>query len=251
MHWALPPERAAGDPAMSTPADPHADAIRFATALPGLLDEATLRLRRQKRYAHPLELGGRRAANIEKILKQATNCVASLARPEVVLLPVAAEAVGTRVRIGGRVGLDAADIARDVARGGTVTAYLLTLNFDQRHAFDWLAGDYAAHHVQTELASEVLFALGRLAFRYQRDRLPQGWHLRRVTVQTSDICGQRRLWDPVKVQALLGMFDGANPGVSVTETGCFQPLNALLGLTVAVCPESAQGRVSLSSNIRP
>jgi hypothetical protein len=36
------------------------------------------------------------------------------------------------------------------------------------------------------------------------------------------------------VQALLDVFDGTNPGVTITDTGCFQPLNSLLGLTIAV-----------------
>tara|TARA_R110002073_G_scaffold227198_1_gene387923 strand:- start:510 stop:620 length:111 start_codon:yes stop_codon:yes gene_type:complete len=34
------------------------------------------------------------------------------------------------------------------------------------------------------------------------------------------------------VQALLGFFDGINPGVTVSDAGCFQPLDTLLGLTV-------------------
>ncbi len=76
--------------------------------------------------------------------------------------------------------------------------------------------------------------MGRQVFKNQLDLLPKGKRLKRVPVQTSDICGQRRIWDPAKVQALLGVLGAANPGVSVTDTGCFRPLNSLLGLTVAV-----------------
>ncbi len=64
-----------------------------------------------------------------------------------------------------------------------------------------------------------------------RARVP-GARLRRVSVQTAAQCGDRTLWDPAQVQGLLGLFDGVNPGVTVSDTGCFQPLDVLLGLTV-------------------
>ncbi len=205
---------------------------RHDVPLAGLLDVALPRLRRQAQYARPLARGGAAAAGLQDLLGRAGACVAALARPVAFFAPVAARPVPGGVCIAGRVMLDAPDLARDVAAGGAVTAYLLTLGYGQGTAFDRLGGDYGAHHVQSDLAGDVLFALGRHAHRMLQAQNP-GIRLRRVPVQASDLCGARRVWDPARVQALLGVFDAAGPGVSVTDTGCFQPLHSLLGLTVS------------------
>lgn len=206
---------------------------RFEVPLPAMLETALARLQRQARYARPLSKGGRSAASVQALLDRAADCVSALARPEAVLMPVRAEPATGGIRIADRVTLDGDDLASDVARGGAVTAYLLTLNYDQARAFDWLEGDYAVHHVQSDLGSEVLFALGRRAFELQKAQAP-GARMRRVPVQAGSHCGQRRFWDPRRVQALLGVFEGANPGVTVSDTGCFHPLNSLLGLTIRI-----------------
>lgn len=207
---------------------------RFEVPLPGLLTTALTRLQKQSRYARPLSKGGKRAAGITAMLQQAEACVAALAQPEVVLMPVDAAATTNGICIADRVLLEGNDLAHDINMGGKVTAYLLTLGFDQHHAFDWLGGDYAAHHIQSDLASEVLFALGRQVFQEQKAQHPDA-RLRRIPVQTDAYCGQRRFWDAGKVQTLMQVFDGVNPGVTVTNTGCFQPLHALLGLTIRIC----------------
>jgi hypothetical protein len=204
---------------------------RADVALAGLLDIATARLRRQTRYARPLAKGGARAAELEDMLGQSAACLVALARPEAFFMPVEAHAEHGGACIANRVTLEGEDIARAVAKGGRVVAYLLTLNYTQADAFDWLGRDYAAHHVQSDLGSEVLFALGRAAHRRFQACHP-GRTLRRIPVTASDACGQSRVWDPARVQALLSVFDAATPGVSVTATGCFQPLNSILGLVV-------------------
>lgn len=205
---------------------------RVQASVPALLEVAAARLRRQKRYARALSKGGPGAAGIEALLHKASACVADIARPEGLVMPVQAVAVARGIRIAGRVTLEGAELARDLAGGGAAALYLLTLGFDQSCAFDWLQGDYAAHHVQSDLSSEVLFALARQAFRAQRAQLPAGARLRRVSVRAEAHCGQRRHWDASKVQALLEVLDGVSPGVSVTGTGCFQPFHSLLGLTI-------------------
>ncbi len=205
-----------------------------ADALPALLKTAEARLRRQSRYARPLAKGGRRAAGVEELLNQASACVAALSWPASVVMPVQAVIAGDFVRIENDIDIDSPDLINDLASGGMLSGYLLTLGFDQSRAFDWLGRDYAAHHVQSDLSSEVLFALGRRVFQDQRELVPEGRRLKRVPVQTSDICGQRRIWDPARVQALIDVFGATNPGVSVTNTGCFQPLNSIIGLTVTV-----------------
>lgn len=224
---------------------------RFRVPLPALLDTALGRLRRQARYARLLNGAGRRAAAMQALLDQASACIDALARPEAVLMPVAAVPEGAGVRVAGHVTLEGTDLARDISRGGVMSAYLLTLNYDQGQAFARLDEDYAAHHVQSDLAGEVLFALGRHTFLAQRARSPAGARLRRIPVQADAGCGQRRHWDARKVQALLRVFDGVNPGVSVTDTGCFRPLHALLGLTIVSPGPAPQGLVSASSSIRP
>lgn len=208
----------------------------FEVAPARLLQTALGRIRRQTQYRRPLERGGRAAAGIDALLAQAADCVAALARPRAVFVPVRADwtAAGD-LRLSDLFTLTAGDIGLPPARGGSVTAYLLTLGFSQADAFARLNGDYAAQHVQTDLSSEVLFALGREAFGVQQAQA-RG-RLRRVSIRTSDICGASRLWDAGRVQALIGQFGAANPGVSVTSAGCFQPLHSLIGLTIEAPPE--------------
>lgn len=196
-----------------------------------LLVPALRRLQRQKQYARVLERGGNRAAGVREWFEQASACLRELAAPVILLRPVTALSERGGITLADRVYLEGRDLAEAVARGARVTAYLVTLGYSQAKAFDWLGGDYAAHHVQSDLGNEVLFELGRRAHRLQREAAPH-MRLRRVAVQASDLCGQQKLWDPAKVQALLEVFGDANPGVTVTDTGCFQPLNTLLGLTL-------------------
>ncbi len=202
--------------------------------LAGLLEIAGARLRRQKSYVRTLSKGARRSANMEAILMRAHACIAQLAKPQAVLMPVQAKAMKNGICIENRVDLEGKDLAREIADGGKITAYLLTLGYDQQCAFEWLGGDYVIHHVQSDLSSEVLFALGRQVFQTQRDLLPADARLRRIPVQAGSHCAQRRYWDPNKVQALVQVFGSANPGVVVTDTGCFKPLNSLLGLTITL-----------------
>lgn len=206
-------------------------ALRFDAPVSPYLDAARARLGRQTQYARLLAKGGRAAEGLRGWLDEAAACITALARPQAVFLPVAARIEDDGVRIADRVTLSDDVLVRDVSAGGTVAAYLLTLGYDQAAAFERLGGDYAAHHVQSDLAGEVLFALGRDA--HARYRVTGGaGRLRRIPVQAHALCGERKVWDPARVQALLTVFDGANPGVTLTDTGCFQPLNSLLGLTV-------------------
>lgn len=205
-------------------------ARRYDVPTAGLLETALPRLERQKQYAKLLARGGNRAAGLRDWLTQARACISALSAPVIVLKPAHAEPLQDYVRIAGRVDLTDPDLVQLVQQGGTVTLYLVTLGYAQTDAFDWLDRDYGAHHIQSDLGNETLFALGRHAHRLQRQAAP-GARLKRISVQASDLCGQQKIWDPAKVQALLGVFDRDNPGVQVTDTGCFQPLNTLLGLT--------------------
>lgn len=217
------------DPAIPAWPVPEA-ALRFEALVFPYLEAARARLGRQKQYARLLAKGGRAADGLRGWLDEAAACITALARPQAVFRPVAAHLTDRGVRIAERVTLADEGLARDVVAGGTVAAYLLTLGYDQAAAFARLGGDYAAHHVQSDLAGEVLFALGRDA--HARYRATGAGRLRRIPVQAHALCGERKVWDPARVQALLTVFDGANPGVTLTDTGCFQPLNSLLGLTV-------------------
>jgi len=195
-----------------------------------LLPKARVRLQRQMQYARVLERGGNRASGLQNWLDEAYDCIGALAQPRIALRPVQASIHHSGVQIAGHTQVENPTLAEDVASGGTVTAYLVTLGFSQTAAFEWLNGDYGAHHVQSDLSNEVLFELGRIAHRKQRQQ-NAGARLKRISVQANDVCG--KVWDPQKVQSLLSVFDGAGLDVSVTDTGCFQPLNSLLGLTVS------------------
>jgi len=196
-----------------------------------LIAPALARLKRQKQYARPLTGGGRRVEGLLAWLDQAATCIETLAKPEFTMLPTQVSATSDAITIEGQVTLEGDDLAAAIHRGGRITVYVVTLGFSQAQAFDWLGGDYGAQHVQSDLSNEVLFALGRYTHALHSDQAP-GERLRRVPVQAGAQCGQARYWDPAKVMALMEVFGENNPGVSVTETGCFQPLNSMLGLTI-------------------
>jgi hypothetical protein len=197
-----------------------------------LLPNAKARLMRQKQYARSLERGGKRAAAVRDWVEQAANCIQALAQPGIALRSVDARVETSGALIGDRTWIEDDGLIDGLAQGGSVTAYLVSLSFAQGAAFDWLDRDYGAHHVQSDLSNEVLFELGRIAHRLQRE-MNTGARLKRISVQVSDVCGQGKVWDPQKVQSLLSVFEDGELEVSVTDSGCFQPLNTLLGLTIA------------------
>lgn len=196
-----------------------------------LLAVARPRIARQTQYAALIAKGGRRAAAVDDWLDRAADCMMALARPAAVRIPLTARATPGGVLIAETVTIGDAGIAADILAGGRLTACLMTLGYGQEAAFARLGRDYALHHVQTDLAREALFALARAADRDERARLP-GSRLRRIPVQAHGLCGQRHLWDPAQVQALLSAFGAANPGVRQTDSGFFDPLHALLSLTL-------------------
>ena len=200
-----------------------------------LLEIALARLARQAQYARPLAKGGFKAAAVQGWFDQAAACLRALSFPRAFIRPVGATVTSQGVRIADRVTLSDEAVQRDVEQGSTASVYLLTLSYAQRDAFAWLGGDYSAHHVQSDLGNEVLFALGRHVHAEMRAQA-QGARLRRVPIQAQGLCGQRHVWDPSRVQALLSIFDGDRTGVTVTDTGCFEPLNSLLGLTLRFDP---------------
>ncbi len=206
-----------------------------------LLAVARPRIERQAQYAALIAKGGRRARAAADWLDRAGLCVTALAQPVAVRIPLAVRATEGGVEIAGTVAIGDPTIAADVAAGGRLTACLVTLGYGQEAAFDWLGRDYALHHVQTDLAREALFALARAADRAERARTPGG-RLRRIPVRTHGPCGQKELWDPARVQALLAAFGAANPGVGLTDSGFFAPLHSLLALTL-IRAGGPQGRL--------
>lgn len=214
---------------------PALPTLRLDVPLAPLLDIALARLARQTQYARALAKGGHKAATLRLWFDQASACLAALSRPRAFFHGVDTRIEAEGVRLADRVTLPDPTVVAEVARGGVVSAYLLTLGYGQRDAFDWLGGDYSAHHVQSDLGNEVLFALGRHVHAQMRAEHP-AHRLRRVPIQAHGLCGHRQVWDPARVQALLSVFDGADTGVTVTDTGCFEPLNSLLGVTVRSDP---------------
>lgn len=193
-----------------------------------LLDEAEARLRRRPDYARPLAGGTARARGIAAALREARACVAAMARPRSAVLAL------------GSAHLSAMQpLPVPAGRPALVTACLMTLGHGQPAAFDWLGRDYLAHHVQTELSREALFALGRRLRDAGSGGAPAGWATRRLALMAGDGDGGRRRWDAGAVQGLLAAFRGADLGVQAIESGCFEPLHTLLSLTLATAPAIA------------
>ena len=177
--------------------------------LESLLATAAARLRRQRQFERPLAAGAAAGRALEAGLDRARDCVAALARPRAALLvlsPVLAQisALGA----------------------GRVVLALISLSYGQEQAFARLAQDYMDHHLQTLLARETLFALGRAV----RDRVQEqylGKQVRRLTLLAAEPSAASA-WDVEKVQNLLALYGEAPLGVTLTEGGCFRPLHALL-----------------------
>lgn len=198
-----------------------------------LLAEAESRLRRQKQYVRPLEKGGRRAAELEDWISKASRCIASLSKPQAVVRPLNVHSTCDTdgVSLEGGVLIKDGKLREELRAGGILSSYLLTLGYDQEAAFAWLGHDYMVHHIQTELGREMLFALGRHVHRQVRSDAAN-LKIRRIPIRLEPEYGKPLLWDPEKVQSLLALYGEDNPGVSVTDAGCFQPLNSLLGLMI-------------------
>jgi hypothetical protein len=206
--------------------------LNYQAPVETLLDEALTRLKRQPQYTQPLGSGGQKARELERWLAHAKESIAALARPEAVFHPLDTSSDREIVCIEGELFLNDPRLAEELVAGGRLSAYLLTLGYTQEVAFERVNRDYMIHHIQTDLGREMLFALGRLAHEQAISAAPDR-RLRRVPVLLQGKPNKRKLWDAASVQALLGVFGAKNPGVAITDTGCFQPLNSLLGLMVA------------------
>ncbi|MCP4071238.1 MAG: hypothetical protein GY742_05790 [Hyphomicrobiales bacterium] len=201
-----------------------------------MLNVASSRLRRQTQFRRLLAKGGRSAAELERWLEQAYACLATLAQPVAVFRPLATQVDLGQVNIENQVTMNNPALATDLNSGSSLSTYLLTLGYSQAKAFDWLDRDYMVHHVQSELAREVLYALGRAAHKCAKD-VNRDHRLRRIPVRQEAMPGGSSLWDASRVQALLTVFGKDNPGVSLTDAGCFQPLSSLLGLMMIYPPK--------------
>jgi hypothetical protein len=212
--------------------DSEVSILHFHAPVESLLDEALARLKHQTQYAQPLCDGGQKAKELEHWLTCARECIEVLARPEALYYPLHTSSDRDIVCIEEKLFLNDPRLAKELVAGGRLSAYLLTLGYRQEEAFERVSRDYMIHHIQTDLGREMLFALGRLAHKRAISAAPDR-RLRRISVLLQGKPNKRKLWDAASVQALLGIFGAKNPGVAVTDTGCFQPLNSLLGLMVA------------------
>lgn len=173
-----------------------------------LLNVARRRLASQRQFLRPMK--GPAATELASGLARAEACIAALARPQAALLlpdpdnPLAA-ALPLRPREAPLLGI-------------------FTLGYDQQQAFAWLGRDYVDHHLQTLLARETLFALGRGVAEWAAER-QAGLSLRRIALTTA-VDGA--VWDVGQVRGLLALFGPTPLGVTLTEGGCFSPLHALL-----------------------
>jgi|GEM_PF-1447655 len=206
---------------------------------------AAARVARQAGYAALAAKGGVKAVALADWLDQARRCLLALARPRVMSLPLATTVTADGVVIEGLVSIRDPSWRDDIAEGAEMGATLCSLGYGQQEAFARLGRDYALHHVQGDLARETLFALARAADRARQRQRP-GWRLHRIPVKAQAQCGRHQLWEPVQVQALLSLFAPGAAGVTMTETGFFNPLHSLLGLTLMRPPggNGAQGCLS-------
>lgn len=177
-------------------------------AIAPLLLTATARLGRQRQFLRPMK-GAARAA-LAAGLSHAKACIAALARPQAALL--VPDPTLPQISV------------LPTAIGETPILGLFTLGYDQQEAFDWLERDYMEHHLQTLLARETLFALGREVTVWAAKRYPNQ-PLRRLPLNGA---GDADLWDVDQVRGLLAQFGRNTLGVTLTEGGCFSPLHALL-----------------------
>lgn len=196
-----------------------------------LLDEAAARISRRPAYARPLASGKARGSAVAEAMARARACLGALARPR-----------SATLRLGPAGLARLPPLPLPPGRPAVVAACLMTLGHGQTEALAWLGGDYLAHHVQSELSREVLFALGRQLRRAGLEAVPAGWSTRKLALLGAAEEGGPRRWDGAAVGRLLGAFGAADLGVQAMASGCFAPLHTLLSLTLATAATAADSK---------
>lgn len=202
-----------------------------------LFGEAEDKLRRQKEFTKTFADNPEAEEEIDGCLAQARSALYDICDPRVYVKEVSLCNDGDALLFGAaRVENSPLNEAFD--EGATALAYLLTLSYDSKAMLQSLDNDYVIYHFQHVLGREVLFALGRavhktINYRFGKKFKRHSIRMRKEEVEAVSKDEKINYWDPQVVASLLSNFDDCNCGIRVNESGCFDPLQTILGIMIS------------------
>jgi hypothetical protein len=205
-----------------------------------LLFEAEQKLRKQKEIKRTLERDELARNEVDNCLKQSVELLAEVMVPDFRVCSVSVERKGNSINIGG-IEIKDTPMVRSISEEASFYLYLVSLKYDSQQVLNILKGDYVIYHFQHILGREVLFAMARKLHREYSHSHPE-FRFKRHAIKMKKECyehstndetsGEDNYWDPIIVTNLIDNFENNNLGVQVTQSGCFSPLQTILGVMV-------------------
>lgn len=204
-----------------------------------LFTEAEARLRRQREMKLTAARDDQSKAELDTCFAECRMALFDVCQPAYAFCTLDVKAEGNCVHVGDAV-IEGTPMAAAITPQSRTMAYLMTLSYDSQAMLASLNNDYVIYHFQHLLGREVLFALGREIFNQHCALHPEMKFRRHAIKMRKDAFDAQapaseavdNYWDPAIVTTLLGCFGENNLGVSVTASGCFSPLQTLLGVMV-------------------
>jgi|GEM_PF-6347012 len=183
-------------------------------------------------------------ANNQDAIEEINECLSiakeellSVCQPKVFFTLLDAKCKGDHVIVG-QTNIQNTPMAQSLNDSSKVFAYLITLDYDSEMMLKNLKYDYVIYHFQHILGREVLFDLGRqvhTAYVKQYADFDFRRHSIRMRKESFDDSIQSSInyWNPKMVASLVEHFSDTTIPISVKESGCFSPLQTILGVMVA------------------
>lgn len=202
-----------------------------------LFSEAEGKLRRQKEFKKTIEQNADAAEELNDCLHEAREALFKVCDPRVAFTQLEASSDGVSVKIGDTY-IENTPMAKSMDSDSQLIAYLLTLSYDSEKILQDLDNDYVIYHFQHILGREVLFALGRAVHRAYSNAFPtirfkrHSIRMRKESLEETSNEEEVNYWDPEVVGQLVTYFNQDHLNVTVKESGCFSPLQTILGVMV-------------------
>jgi hypothetical protein len=205
-----------------------------------LLRVAEEKLRKQKEIRRTILRDSQASSEIDDCLKQSAMLLQEFMKPDYRICEVDAVLKDGVLSIG-NCEISESPLLKAITKNSKFFLYLITLNYDSEAMMKRLESDYVLYHFQHILGRESLFALGRNLFddyskvysNLKLKRHPIKMRKESYEISNTDCNeGEDNYWDPTVVTNLKEYFKGDDMGVQVTPSGCFSPLQTILGIMV-------------------
>jgi hypothetical protein len=214
--------------------------IEFIYDKQSLLREAENKLRKQQEIRRTANRDALASNEINDCLLEASKILSTEMKPDYRICEVDVKTSGNSLTIGNYT-IDNTPLSKVIKLDSKFYLYLISLKYDSEKIMNTLNGDYVIYHFQHILGREALFAMGRevhkkhceLYSNYVFKRHPIKMRKESYeTINPDDNCGEDNYWDPKIVTSLIDCFKGDRMGIKVTQSGCFSPLQTILGVMV-------------------